>query len=48
MSERPAITEIVPRLPVTLKLAALTFFFTIVMPLRQQEKKIIQSTTMRT
>jgi peptide/nickel transport system permease protein len=30
MTERPAITEILPRLPVTLKLAALTFFFTIV------------------
>jgi peptide/nickel transport system permease protein len=30
MTERPAITEILPRLPVTLKLAALTIFFTIV------------------
>ena len=30
MSERPAITEILPRLPVTLKLAALTLFFTII------------------
>lgn len=30
MSERPAISEIAPRLPVTLKLAALTLFFTIV------------------
>lgn len=30
MTERPAISEILPRLPVTLKLAALTFFFTIV------------------
>ncbi|HZN27109.1 MAG TPA: ABC transporter permease [Burkholderiales bacterium] len=29
MSERPAISEIAPRLPVTLKLAALTLFFTI-------------------
>lgn len=29
MSERPAASEIGPRLPVTLKLAALTFFFTI-------------------
>jgi peptide/nickel transport system permease protein len=29
MSERPAVTEIGPRLPVTLKLAALTFFFTV-------------------
>ena len=30
MSERPAISEIVPRLPVTFKLAALTLFFTII------------------
>ena len=30
MSERPAISEIVPRLPVTLKLAGLTLFFTII------------------
>jgi peptide/nickel transport system permease protein len=30
MSERPAISEIGPRLPVTLKLAGLTLFFTIV------------------
>ena len=30
MSERPAISEIVPRFPVTLKLAGLTLFFTIV------------------
>jgi len=30
MSERPALSEMLPRLPVTLKLAALTFFFTIV------------------
>ena len=30
MSERPAISEIAPRLPVTLKLAALTLFFSIV------------------
>jgi peptide/nickel transport system permease protein len=29
MTERPAISEILPRLPVTLKLAALTLFFTI-------------------
>lgn len=29
MSERPAISEILPRLPVTLKLAALTLFFTV-------------------
>ena len=29
MSERPAISEILPRLPVTLKLGALTLFFTI-------------------
>jgi peptide/nickel transport system permease protein len=29
MSERPAISEIVPRMPVTLKLGALTLFFTI-------------------
>lgn len=29
MSERPAITEIGPRLPVTLKLAGLTLFFTV-------------------
>jgi len=29
MSERPALSEIQPRLPVTLKLAALTLFFTI-------------------
>lgn len=31
MSERPAISEIGPRLPVTLKLAGLTLFFTIVL-----------------
>jgi len=31
MSERPALSEIAPRLPVTLKLAALTLFFTIVL-----------------
>jgi peptide/nickel transport system permease protein len=30
MSERPALSEIRPRLPVTLKLAALTLFFTII------------------
>ncbi len=30
MSERPAIDEILPRLPVTFKLAALTLFFTII------------------
>ena len=30
MSERPALSEMLPRIPVTLKLAALTFFFTIV------------------
>ncbi|HSQ05367.1 MAG TPA: ABC transporter permease [Burkholderiales bacterium] len=30
MSERPALSEMLPRLPVTLKLAALTLFFTIV------------------
>jgi peptide/nickel transport system permease protein len=30
MTERPAISEILPRLPVTLKLAALTLFFTTV------------------
>jgi peptide/nickel transport system permease protein len=29
MSERPALSEIAPRLPITLKLAALTLFFTI-------------------
>jgi peptide/nickel transport system permease protein len=31
MSERPALSEIQPRLPVTLKLAALTLFFTILL-----------------